>query len=76
MTTNPQGIVDTLAFDAVVEANAGPGPKVTFYVPTEVRSTTAGKSAAILSAQLKTAASRLREQGLRRRPRFSRPCAS
>ena len=64
MTTNPQGIVDTLAFDTVVEADAEPGPKVTFYVPTEVRSTTADKSAAILSAQLKTAASRLREEGL------------
>lgn len=64
MTTNPQGIVDTLAFDTVVEAGADPGPKVTFYVPTEVRSTTADKSAAILSAQLKTAASRLHEEGL------------
>lgn len=64
MTTNPQGIVDTLDFDTVVEADAQSGPKVTFYVPTEVQTTTAGRSAAILSNQLKTAAARLREEGL------------
>lgn len=63
MTTNPQGIVDTLAFDTVVEADAQSGPKVTFYVPTEVQTTTAGRSAAILSTQLKTAVARLREEG-------------
>lgn len=64
MTTDPQGIVDTLAFDTVVEADGSPGPKVTFYVPTEVGSTSADASAAILAAQLKTAASRLQEEGL------------
>ena len=64
MTTDPQGTVDPLDFDAVVEADADPGPKVTFYVPTEVTTTAGGHAAATLTAQLKTAQKGLEEAGL------------
>src|SRR5699024_6247194 len=53
-------------FDAVVEADANPGPKVTFYVPTEVTTTAGGHAAATLTAQLKTAQKGLEEAGLSR----------
>lgn len=64
MTTNPQGTVDALAFDAVVEADAQPGPAVTFYVPTAVTTTRGDHAAATLTQQISTALTGLREAGL------------
>lgn len=66
MTTNPQGIVDAFDFSQLVAAAAHEGPKVTITVPTEVRGTTGGTSAAVLTGLLKTAAAELAEQGLSR----------
>lgn len=64
MTSNQQGIVDTLDFDRVIEMADRPGPKVTLYVPTEVRGTTADRSATVLANHLRTAAAGLVEAGM------------
>lgn len=64
MTNDPQGTVDALDFDTVVEVDAQPGPAVTLYVPTDVATTQGGHSAAILTQQLKTARAGLEAAGL------------
>lgn len=64
MTTNPQGIVDTLDIDRVVEMADRQGPKVSFYVPTEVQATTADKAATVLGNHLRTAAAGLVDAGM------------
>lgn len=66
MTTNPQGIVDALDFSQLTAAAGHAGPKVTFSVPTEVRGTTGGTSAAVLAGQLRTAAAELEAAGTNR----------
>lgn len=64
MTTNSQGTVDPLDFDAVFKRDEASGLKASFYIPTDVAGTKADKSANILKNHIKLASEQFLESGM------------